>query len=47
MKFLCTATEKIVFLYWKGTADEYDDKFTSWVEFDRLFESEAECEAES
>ena len=29
IKFLCTAPEKIVFLYWKGTADEYDDKFTS------------------
>ena len=29
MKFLSTAPEKIVFLYWKGTADECDDKFTS------------------
>ena len=47
---MCSTGENCVFiwkLFNKRTADEYDDMFTSGVQFDRLSESKAESTAES
>ena len=49
IKFICTVPEKIVFLYWKGTADEYDVKFTpgcNSIVCLNVFESKAESKVE-